>query len=97
MTQISEQADVPSKATAGRWLRRILAALVMLVLITEVGMRMAGMVDFPVYATDFEIGYVPRANQSGEFLNKNRWVLNDRSMNTAVRAGWRTRSAADRR
>ncbi|RFO95808.1 hypothetical protein DIC66_16615 [Rhodoferax lacus] len=40
------------------------------------------MVDFPIYMTDQSIGYLPKPNQEGKFLNENTWVFNDRSMGT---------------
>lgn len=49
---------------------------------TELVVRLSGVLDFPLYAVDPEIGFVPKPNQSGKFLNKNAWVFNDRSMGT---------------
>jgi hypothetical protein len=46
----------------------------------EAAVRLSGLVDFPTYNVDAEIGYVPKENQSGAFLNKNDWVFNDKSM-----------------
>jgi hypothetical protein len=47
----------------------------------ELGTRATGIVDFPIYETDGEIGYILAPNQSGTFLNKNDWVINEKSMN----------------
>jgi hypothetical protein len=49
----------------------------------EVGVRFAGLVDFPTYTVDNEIGYIIKPNQSGSFLEKNRWAFNDKSMGTS--------------
>lgn len=65
--------------------RFIYASVLVLAIFTiaEVGLRMSGVNDFPVYQTDSSIGYVPAPNQAGAFLNENRWVINDRGMNIA--------------
>src|ERR1035438_8247662 len=65
---------------------RLLALLFLLLAATELAVRLSGVVDFPTYLTDSEIGYLPRPNQSGSFLHINDWVFNDRSMGTA--AAW---------
>jgi hypothetical protein len=46
----------------------------------EIAVRMSGLVDFPIYSVDSEIGYIPKENQSGAFLNKNDWYFNDKNM-----------------
>ncbi len=46
----------------------------------EIAARSAGLVDFPIYNVDPEIGYIPKENQSGAFLNKNDWYFNDKNM-----------------
>ncbi len=46
----------------------------------ELGVRAAGMIDFPVYDADATIGYIPSINQRGSFLNKNHWAINERHM-----------------
>jgi hypothetical protein len=66
------------------WLHRLLLGAACLLAGSEVAVRWSGLVDFPVYTVDSEIGYLPAPNQSGKFLNKNRWVFNDRSMATEV-------------
>lgn len=43
----------------------------------EIGLRLAGVVDFPLYEKDAEMGYIQKANQEGVFLNKNRWAINE--------------------
>jgi hypothetical protein len=60
--------------------RNTLAAVALLAVAAEVGIRFSGLVDFPVYHTDAEIGYMPEPSQQGQFLNKNDWVFNDKSM-----------------
>jgi len=50
--------------------------------VIEVGVRSAGLVDFPTYAIDDEIGYLIKPDQAGIFLHKNGWVFNDKSMGT---------------
>jgi hypothetical protein len=61
-----------------------IAALIIAVLcVAELAVRFSGLVDFPVYAVDDQIGYIVQPNQSGRFLNKNAWAFNSRSMPTA--------------
>lgn len=71
--------------------------LVACLLVVGVGMeiivRLSGIVDFPTYDVDNEIGYVERPNQSGAFLRKNRWVFNDKSM--PIAENWSSRHASD--
>ncbi len=50
--------------------------------VDSLALRLSGVVDFPVYDSDREIGYVLRPNQSGTFLQKNAQVVNDQSMST---------------
>ena len=66
---------------------RALVALVLLLGIAEIGVRVSGVVDFPVYAVDDEIGYIVKPNQSGRFLNRNSWAFNSKSMPTTE--AWR--------
>jgi len=67
--------------TAPRW-RSVLAGAVALLVLTEIGVRQAGLVDFPTYIHSSEFGYVPKSDQSGAFMGTNRWVFNDRSLGT---------------
>lgn len=62
---------------------RILSLLAAGLICAEIGVRMAGMVDFPVYEANSVVGYIPAANQSGAFLNKNVWQFNSRHMGAA--------------
>lgn len=56
------------------------AALVALLGVAEVVTRQLGFLDFPLYEANAEIGYVPKPNQKGAFLNKNDWQFNALSM-----------------
>jgi hypothetical protein len=51
-----------------------------ILLIGEGGLRMAGMVDFPLYGRDQELGYWIQPNQHGRFMNKNEWAFNNKGM-----------------
>jgi len=44
--------------------------------VTEGSVRALGMVDFPLYQVNAQIGYIPAASQQGSFLNKNDWQFN---------------------
>lgn len=57
-----------------------LIALAAVLILAEIGVRLGGLVDLPTYSTDNEIEYILKPNQSGSFLNKNRWFFNNRSM-----------------
>lgn len=52
-------------------------------IVAEVAVRACGLVSFPLYRADAYIGYWASPGQSGRFLNKNRWVFNERSMGVA--------------
>lgn len=47
----------------------------------ELATRATGVVDFPLYEADDAIGYILAPDQSGTFLNKNSWNLNEKSIN----------------
>ncbi len=72
----------PATRAKPRWLV-VVFATVALVALTELGVRVAGLVDFPIYLRDDYFGYVPRPGQSGRFLTTNAWFFNDRSMGVA--------------
>jgi len=55
-----------------------------LVVTAEIAVRFCGLVDFPIYNVDTEIGYIPKDNQDGKFLNRNDWYFNNRSMPTKL-------------
>jgi hypothetical protein len=58
----------------------VLSLLLLVLVATEVGIRLRGAVDFPIYLVDEQIRYQVQPNQSGAFLRKNTWVFNDRAM-----------------
>lgn len=60
-----------------------IAAIGAVMVIGELGVRLIGLLDFPIYSVDAGIGYIPRPDQHGCFLNKNCWDFNDRSMGVA--------------
>lgn len=63
-----------------RWVMAPLVTLALLMMAAESGFRLIGLADFPIYVADDQIGYIPAPNQSGAFLNKNRWYFNEKSM-----------------
>ncbi len=71
-------------------IRRLAIVLVVLACAAEILVRSIGILDFPIYQVDFDIGYLLQPNQSGAFLNKNPWVFNDRSM--PIGADWNPRA-----
>lgn len=77
--------NTPESRT-GPLLRRFRrAALVLLAagVVVEAGVRVSGVVDFPVYEVHPEVGYLYRPSQRGSFLNSRAWAVNERSMPTA--------------
>jgi hypothetical protein len=73
-------------AVAVKWRRRALVAagvMVAAIVLVEAGVRAVGAVDFPVYEVrDDDVAYVYAAQQSGRFLRRNAWAVNDRHMPT---------------
>jgi hypothetical protein len=67
--------------TSLRWL---LIAGVAVCIAAESSLRLVGAVDFPIYDVDDAIGYIPKPNQHGCFLNRRCWIFNDHSMGTAA-------------
>ncbi len=61
------------------WCRLFVFSATFLLLI-EGSLRVAGVLDFPLFEVDPEIGYFPRPNQSGNFLRRNDWAFNERGM-----------------
>ena len=59
----------------------LLATLFSLFLIIEVGLRLSGAIDFPLYTIDDNGHYRLSASQRGSFLNKNDWYVNSRGFN----------------
>lgn len=62
---------------AWRW---VLGAGAALLLGIETAVRLSGVVDFPLYVANSEIGYIPAPSQKGAFLGRNEWVFNEFSM-----------------
>lgn len=62
-------------------LTRFVASFILVALVVgEISARVLGALNFPLYDVDNIIGYIPKSNQSGSFLNKNDWVFNDLHM-----------------
>jgi lysophospholipase L1-like esterase len=78
---------------AARLAVRTLAVVVTLAALTEAGVRIGGLVDFPLYDVDSEIGYVVKPNQRGAFMRSHDWVFNDRSMGVDV--AWKASAKID--
>ena len=74
------------------WGHRLAASCVGLVLLGELALRFMGVTDFPLYLTDEVIGYMPAPEQSGVFLNKNHWRVNERGMGSVA---WRPKGQQD--
>lgn len=55
---------------------RYLKYLILAFLILEIGTRFTRITDFPIYEANNKIGYIPKANQSGEFLWSHHWMFN---------------------
>lgn len=62
---------------------RAAVGVVALLGLIEVTIRVSGATNFPIYIVDDGFGYLYAPNQSGVFLNRNRWHYNDRSMPVA--------------
>ncbi len=65
-----------------RWRQGLwgVGALLLLLGVVEAGVRLLGLMDFPVYEANAEIGYIPVANQQGRYLNRNDWQVNELHM-----------------
>ncbi|MFC4440896.1 SGNH/GDSL hydrolase family protein [Caulobacter henricii] len=59
------------------------SALVLLFCV-ELGLRVFGLLDFPLYRPGPPFGYIPAPSQSGAFLNRNDYAFNSRSMGVAA-------------
>jgi hypothetical protein len=57
-------------------LLRTVAVLFGLFILAEMGARLAGLTDFPVYARSPGVGYSLAPSQHGAFLGKNHWFAN---------------------
>ena len=58
------------------WLLLVIA----LSLSSEAFVRSLGVVDFPLYQANMQIGYIPALSQQGSFLNRNDWKFNSLHM-----------------
>jgi hypothetical protein len=60
-----------------------IAALLLIggVLLSEMALRLIGIVDFPIYVIDDKGHYSLKSDQSGNFLNKNKWFVNSLGFN----------------
>lgn len=58
----------------------VAALLLLPACLAEIGARIAGIGDYPLYQASERLGYVPAPNQSGAFLRTRRWVFNEISM-----------------
>lgn len=61
-------------------LASVVVGVIALTFVTEAGVRLAGLVDQPLFDANSTIGYIPSADQKGIFLNRNDWVINDKHM-----------------
>lgn len=68
-----------------RFALRAMLAIAILVGSLELGVRLAGVVSFPLYHADARIGYIPKPSQEGSFLRTNTWEFNELSMGVARR------------
>ena len=57
-------------------------ALVVNVAAVELTARFMHISDVPLYNSDRRIGYIPKPNQTGEFLRTHSWAFNELSMGT---------------
>lgn len=71
------------KRLLSKRLFQVTTLMIALLLISELGLRAAGLVDFPLYDADPRIGYIPRASQSGAYLRHNHWQINEKSQGSA--------------
>lgn len=53
-------------------------------LAVETGARMMGIGDYALYEASDTVGYIPKPSQAGAFLNRYRWVFNERSMGVST-------------
>jgi hypothetical protein len=65
----------------------ILAVITLILVSSEIGLRLLGAGSYPLYDIDDEIKYIPSANQHGFFPNRYEWDFNNRHM--ASRSNWR--------
>lgn len=56
------------------------AAIVCALATIEIGARVCGISDLPLYVANGEIGYLPQPSQAGSFLRRSDWQFNSQSM-----------------
>jgi lysophospholipase L1-like esterase len=61
-----------------------MAAALAVLVAAEIGARVAGLVDFPLYVAGPPLGYVPAPTQHGAFLDKYDWAFNEHGMGVAA-------------
>jgi lysophospholipase L1-like esterase len=66
-----------------KWLGRTCFAVATLVLLAELGVRLAGLLDVPLFVIDPVVGYLPAPNQQGSFMRRHAWAFNELSMGTS--------------
>lgn len=69
-----------TKRSLSRIVGFMVGAFLVLLVLAEAGLRMVGVVDFPLYTASSDIGYLPAPDQKGDFLGEYDWYVNDRSM-----------------
>ncbi len=63
-----------------RTVRRFFTAAIATVAFLEIAVQASGILDFPLYIANNEIGYIPAPNQSGSFLHFHEYRFNEYSM-----------------
>lgn len=58
----------------------LVAGLLVMLTSAELIARHTGILDFPLYEANPNIGYIPAANQKGSFLKRNKWQFNELHM-----------------
>ena len=74
------QHDYRSRNNYNALIVKLGCRVVVCLIVIEMIVRASGIVSVPLYDVDSQIGYVPRAHQEGEFLHRNDWYFNDKSM-----------------
>lgn len=57
-------------------MKKSLLFLILFLVFMESAVRLSGITDYPLYDADSQIGYIPKASQSGSFLNTHDWAFN---------------------
>lgn len=64
----------------GRYLLRVAIFGVLFLVLLEVSLRVVGVLDFPLYLKDEQLGYIQQPSQSGRFLRRFEWRINSLQM-----------------